>query len=77
MPNKYMAAARRGVTSGLGWDFDPPWFWNITRRSIALAFVNRSAAQTAAGRGANQRLAVCCTGVIDGGRGGVTNDMAI
>ena len=38
MPNKYMAAARRGVTSGLGWRLDPPWFWNITRRSIARAF---------------------------------------
>ena len=28
-------------------------------------------------RGANQRLAVCCTGVIDGRRGGVTNDIAV
>lgn len=41
MPNKFMAAARRGVTSGPGWDFDPPWFWSITRRSIARAFVER------------------------------------
>jgi len=38
MPNEYMAAARRGITSGLAWDFDPPWFWNITRRSVARAF---------------------------------------
>lgn len=77
MPNKFMAAAGRGATSELGWEYDPPWFWNITRRSKALAFRNRSAAQTAAGRSANQRLAVCCTGVIDGGRGGVTNDLAV
>lgn len=77
MPNKFMAAARRGVTSELGWHYDPPWFWNITRRSKAQAFADRSAAQTAVVRGANRRLAVCCTGVIDGGRGGVTNDIAV
>ena len=28
-------------------------------------------------RGANQRLAVSCTGVIDGGPGGVINDIAV
>ena len=78
MPNKFMAAAGRGLTSESGWVYDPPWFWNITRRSKARAFANRSAAQTAvAMRGANQRLAVCCTGVIDGGRGGVINDIAV
>lgn len=41
MPNKFMAAARRGVTSELGWQYDPPWFWNITRRSKARSFVER------------------------------------
>ena len=69
MPNKYMAAARRGVTNGLGWSFDPPWFWNITRRSVARAFAANCATQTAVVQGANERLAACCTGVIDGGRG--------
>jgi hypothetical protein len=77
VPNKFMAAAGRGVMSKAGWTYDPPWFWSITRRSIARAFANRSAAQTAVVRGANRRLAVCCTGVIDGGRGGVTNDIAV
>lgn len=73
MPNKYMAAALRGATGEPRWRYDPPWFWNITRRSIARAFANRSAAQTAVVRGANQRLAVCCTGVIDGGRGNASS----
>ena len=41
MPNKFMAAAGRGLTSESGWVYDPPWFWNITRRSIARAFAGR------------------------------------
>jgi|DEB0MinimDraft_10_1074344.scaffolds.fasta_scaffold64248_4 hypothetical protein len=42
------------------------------------AWLSRKLLQSAvAMRGANQRLAVCCTGVIDGGRGGVTNDIAV
>jgi len=42
------------------------------------AWLSRSAIQAAtAARGANERLAACCTGVIDGGRGGVTNDIAV
>ena len=42
------------------------------------AWLSRKLLQSAvAMRGANQRLAVCCTGVIDGGRGGFTNDIAV
>jgi len=42
------------------------------------AWLSRSAIQAAtAARGANERLAACCTGVIDGGRGGPTNDIAV
>ena len=42
------------------------------------AWLSRRVLQSATAMlGANQRLAVCCTGVIDGQQGGVTNDIAI